>query len=1130
MGVLENARDLERYCQNCRHGVGDLPSAMHLLQPRQSPPLAFAERAEISWNDFDMIERGVKSVGTVPPDVRQSARRWCRFSGFLSIGVGGLALSGWQFDLASLRSVLPGFVAMKANTALGLVFAGTALVLLRPAQSAGLRNLSRSLALVTMALGLATLAEYVWGLDLGLDQLLYQEPIGAIGTLAPGRMAPASALNFVFIGTSLLLAGTTKYVPTSQRLAIIAGLVGLLPLISYAYGAKSLYGIGTLAVLAIHTSLAFVVLSLGIIFAHPDQGIVSTALARTTGGWLVRRMVPVAIFVPLVLGWLRIMGERMGVFESALGVALMVLALMSLLTTTLWWAAATLTRIDAVRSRAEDEAHTNAEQLRAALYAIGDGVLTTDATGLVTRLNPAAEKLTGWSESEAQGKPHTEILKLVNETTLAHVESPVKRVLADRQPVGLASLSALVAKNGDLRPIADSGAPILGANGQIRGVVLVLRDLTGERASQSAIRQAEGNFVASFHGSPVAMSITSATTGEYVDVNDVYLRDSGFSRNEVIGHTSEELRVFVDPSARKRLVEAVLASGHVYNIEIPIRLKSGEVRTCLLSTSITQVRGEPHLLSSILDISARKRAEEDLRRALLESQRLLKVADESRQALLSMMEGQRLEASRRRDLEVQLSQSQRMESVGRLAGGVAHDFNNLISVILNYTAFAMRELNQTHRIHADLSEVQKAASRAATLTHQLLAFSRKQVLQPVPLNLNHIVTGVKAMLRRLLPEDIELTQSLAPNLGMVSADPGQMEQVLMNLIVNARDAMPNGGNITIETSNVEVVEGDPSRHADIKAGEYVRLVVTDSGCGMDEPTKARLFEPFFTTKEPGKGTGLGLATVYGIVAQSDGTIRVQSTLGHGSAFILYLPQTGLTLTTASRAPKAVRDSGGTETVLVVEDEAALRNAAQRVLEASGYSVLAAGDGQEALSASEQYAGDIHLLVTDVVMPRMNGRQLADALLKSRPHLMVLFMSGYTDDAIVHHGVLDAGIHFIGKPFAAADFTSKVRDVLDGRVADAATEVSSGAHATSGETPATMDAAAWLALPADLVKSLRKAVISARYDDGAEILSKIGAASPSVAALLERRLDEFDYDGIVDLLTRHWKEGDNDRVS
>ena len=397
---------------------------------------------------------------------------------------------------------------------------------------------------------------------------------------------------------------------------------------------------------------------------------------------------------------------------------------------------------------------------------------------------------------------------------------------------------------------------------------------------------------------------------------------------------------------------------------------------------------------------------------------------------LEITERKQAEEARGR-LEAQYLQAQKMEAVGRLAGGVAHDFNNLLSVILTYAGFLLDEVREGDPLRADILEIQRAGEQAASLTRQLLTFSRKQVLQPEVMDLNTVVSGMEEMLRRLIGEDIELVIRLAGDLGIVRADPGQAEQVLMNLVVNCRDAMPEGGSLVIETANVELDETYASQHAAVRPGPYVMLAVTDTGCGMDEATKARIFEPFFTTKGTEQGTGLGLATVYGIVKQSGGHVWVYSEVGRGTTFKIYLPRELAAAEAAARPLRTVTRAAGDATILLVEDEEAVRRAAQRILEAAGYTVLAAANGGEALLTCESHRGPVHLLLTDVVLPRMGGKDLAERLSKLRPGLLVLFMSGYTDDAIAHQGVLDPGTHFIPKPLNAADLTRKVREVLDG---------------------------------------------------------------------------------------------------
>ena len=402
---------------------------------------------------------------------------------------------------------------------------------------------------------------------------------------------------------------------------------------------------------------------------------------------------------------------------------------------------------------------------------------------------------------------------------------------------------------------------------------------------------------------------------------------------------------------------------------------------------------------------------------------------------VAFVQGVVTDLTHQHETEEQLRLAQKMEAVGRLAGGVAHDFNNLIMVIASYTDFAMESVDEDAPIYKDLDEIRKASARAAALTRQLLAFSRKQILRPKLVDLNALVGGVERMLERLLGEDVQLVVKRGAGLGLTRADPGQIEQVLMNLAVNARDAMPDGGTLTIATSNVVLDRDFASRYPGTNPGVFVKVSVTDTGTGMDAITQARIFEPFFTTKAAGKGTGLGLAMVYGIVKQSGGSIRVQSALGAGTTFEVFLPR-DVSMRSADllRATGALEIATGQETVLLVEDEEAVRSVTRRILVAAGYEVITAGSGGEALQVWADHQDRVSLLLTDVVMPGMNGRELADRLVALRASLKVLYMSGYTDDAIVHRGVLDPGTQFIGKPFSSDALLARVRSALhsDGR--------------------------------------------------------------------------------------------------
>jgi PAS domain S-box-containing protein len=381
-------------------------------------------------------------------------------------------------------------------------------------------------------------------------------------------------------------------------------------------------------------------------------------------------------------------------------------------------------------------------------------------------------------------------------------------------------------------------------------------------------------------------------------------------------------------------------------------------------------------------------------------------------------------------LEEQFRQAQKMEAVGQLAGGVAHDFNNLLTIMTGYCDLLLGNATLGDQAREQLLEIRKAGDRAAALTSKLLAFSRKQMLTVQLLDLNALVSETERMLRRLIGEHIELSTVQAAGLGLVKADPGQIEQVILNLVLNARDAMADGGRLTLETANVELDLSYRKTHANVPPGRYVLLAVTDTGCGMDAATKAHLFEPFFTTKKVGKGTGLGLATVYGIVQQSRGHIEVHTQPEQGTTFKVYLPRVEEPLAAVRPAPDSLRVPGGSETVLLAEDEEAVRLVVRLALLTKGYTVLEAANGSEAVVLFQRHAGRIDLLITDVVMPKMAGRQLAETLTSQRPGLKVLYLSGYTDDAVVRHGVLETGMPFLQKPFTPTALARKVREVLE----------------------------------------------------------------------------------------------------
>lgn len=470
--------------------------------------------------------------------------------------------------------------------------------------------------------------------------------------------------------------------------------------------------------------------------------------------------------------------------------------------------------------------------------------------------------------------------------------------------------------------------------------------------------------------------------------------------------------------------------------------KNGETVIIDLSVVAWRGRGEERKgsIATVRDASLRKRAESELVASYDELEH--RVAARTSE-LASMNAALQREIEERKHAEKALSRSeeqlrhaQKMDAVGRLAGGIAHDFNNMLSVILSYSAMSIGQLAPDAPLRADISEIHKAGMRAAELTSQLLAFSRQQVTAPKIVDLNATIAEMDRMLRRVLGENIEQRTLPAAGLWQVEVDPSQIDQVVVNLALNARDAMSAGGRLTIETANVALDENFALDHLGVLPGPYVMLAVSDTGMGIDKPTQARIFDPFFTTKEQGKGTGLGLSTVFGIVRQSGGTIWVYSEIGTGTTFKVYLPRVmapGVRATT-TETPPLVR-LAQERTILLVEDEPQVRVLAHTILSRMGYVVLDAHDGPSAVALGETYEGDIHLLLTDVVMPGMNGRELADRIRPTRPHMKVLFMSGYTGNVVVHSGVLDGGVEFLQKPLTPTSLLRKVAEVLNGAVAE-----------------------------------------------------------------------------------------------
>jgi len=591
----------------------------------------------------------------------------------------------------------------------------------------------------------------------------------------------------------------------------------------------------------------------------------------------------------------------------------------------------------------------------------------------------------------------------------------VKRAAEDarRSGIGKTLEYRLRHKNGTWLVLESTSSVIHNSEGKPEKLVIVNRDISERKRSEEALRRSETGFRSVVEDAPYGI-YRASLTGLFLQVNPALQKMLGYDVAEELLRSVPTSDIFHHPAEFQRLTEFLVRTEEIKDIEMEWKRRDGTPITVRCSgRRVNDENGVPAYFEVFAEDVTEKRV-----------------------------------------LEKQLRMAQKMEAIGRLSGGIAHDFNNLLGVIIGYSRVMKKALPAGSPLYEHAEEIEKAGQRAASLTKQLLAFSRQQVLTPAVLNLNTLTSDMEKMLPRLLGEDIEVSLVLDPELSNVKADQSQIEQVIMNLAVNARDAMPMGGKLKIETANVDLDQAYARNHPGSKAGSYVLFVVTDTGSGMDAGTLTHIFEPFFTTKERGKGTGLGLATVYGIVKQSNGYIGVDSVPGKGTSFQIYLPRHEGQPAVEEPKSDSIDKLRGSETILLVEDSQPLRKLANTYLESCGFRVLSAESGEDALKVATRFGGLFDLLLTDVVMPGMNGRALAEHLLPRQPGMSVLYMSGYTDSFIAGHGVLDPGTHLLHKPFTEEVLIRKVREVLDAGKKSALPSNSlaefAGSHSPSGQ--------------------------------------------------------------------------------
>jgi PAS domain S-box-containing protein len=768
----------------------------------------------------------------------------------ISIAISLLALHGWHIGSHALIAWSNDIATMKVNVCVAAILAAVSLLILRGAS--WISWISAATAAASAAVGLATLAEYLFHWDPGIDELFVRDLNPGPG-LAPGRMAPASALSFVCIGIALLVARRRAH-RAAQFICLPAGIIALLSFSGYFYGSTELNRFAPFGPMALNTAFTCAFLLAGILLRMPDSGLVAPLTLRGFSGTLARRLIPMAVLVPLAAGWLTLRGENLNLYGREFGVAIFSVLTIVGLVFFLAGSVNFLSRIEQVREKTSLDLKRQRDILKRQAELIdlsNDAIIIADSRRRIVAWNGGAEALYGWRESEAMGQYIHEFL---------HTSATIPTTEIDE------SLRRNNKWEGQLIHTCRDG-----------------KQVTVD-SRQTLRPDAEG------------------APGRYLEINR--------------------------------------------------------------------------------DVTDRKRLEE------------------------------------------QLFQSQKMESLGQLAGGIAHDFNNLLTVINGYCELILGSQESSRSHLDDVRQIRSAGDQAAKLTGQLLAFSRKQLLKSVVLNLNNVIADTTRMLRRLIGSQIDLVMHLPPDLANVRGDAGQVQQILINLVVNARDAMPSGGTLRVETVNVTrtIRRGDQAG----EAHSCVQLTVADTGTGMKPEILERIFEPFFTTKSRERGTGLGLATVYGIVQQMGGEIEVDSRVGIGTAFHLYFPKTDEAL--AAAAPVAAADLRGSENILVVEDQENVRTLIVTALEGFGYNVWSAANAQQALAFSESHKGRLDLLVSDIVMPGMDGNELAVHIRKARPGIRILLISGYTNRAIAATAV-PQGAAYLPKPFTPETLGDKVRQLL-----------------------------------------------------------------------------------------------------
>lgn len=886
----------------------------------------------------------------------------------VSLALGTLVLFGWAFEIPAITGILPGISAVKASAATSFILGGASLLML-------LRGAGAFLWARLFAAGLLVLMGVTW-----IGHLLAE---AGLMTIEPVRMGLHAALGFTLQGIALLLLTKPRSEERSKgaETALGAAFVGWAGLIVYTYsvGLNSWESVSRM----VFTSLGVTVLGLGTA-AVDEIGPLRVLRSEGPGGVLARYLVPFVAVAPFVLGWIHLVGRRAEWYEPTIGAAVLTIATTVLFAFLVVTYASRLDRSEERRHSAERVLRESSEFNTQIVASAQEGIVVVDEHRRCVLWNPFMERLTGIPAKDVVGKL---LVEATSFGVLSELDS-MDRALAGQHVEGDVERPD---PSGSSAWLLVTHTPLKNSDGGIRGAIITIHDITELKRAEEALRESQKR-----------TSTALASLGVGVWEIDLETRAVVWTENAspLLAASPDAIRTLADIVERMHADDREEASSAM---ERAITTKSG------------------------FDVESRVVSPDGGMRWMRSAGRVIADPAESHERLI----GVTVDVTGRHLLEAQFRQAQKMEAVGQLAGGVAHDFNNLLTAILGYAALVKEGMNDPGR-RRNVDEVVKAATRATALTRQLLAFSRQEVPEVTVLNANEVVTDLLDMLRRLIGEHMTLTTNLSEELDSIRTDRGQLEQVVVNLVVNARDAMPKGGGIRVETANLRLDSGLGAHSGQIPAGDYVTLSVSDTGVGMSDDVRSQLFKPFFTTKDRGKGTGLGLATVHGIVTGAHGYIAVESELGKGSTFRVYLPRVADAVDeplAPSAEPVVITEECARSSVLIVEDEEAVRYLSRVILERAGHRVYEASTPEQAESLISD-VGQVDVLVADVMLPGGRGPDLFERLRVKYPALRVVFMSGYLDEDVLEGAQVDPAMRFIQKPFAADALLGSVATLLD----------------------------------------------------------------------------------------------------